>query len=162
MATTTIRMECPNCNYSYRTSIYGYVEDPIGIPFTQCPRCNQIFKDKKHKEWFQMSPIKKYFSISPRGNIISIFPACLPLFLCLTAELENAFWGILIASYFLASYIVIAIRVNSKTCMKRIISSISRTNNKEYAQLLSDCGKTYGYSIPKVLPLTRTNKKLLE
>ena len=51
----------PKCNYSYRASVYGYVEDPFGFPLTRCPRCNHIFRKNKHKEWGQMSPINKYF-----------------------------------------------------------------------------------------------------
>ena len=165
MGTTHIRMGCPNCKYSYSTSIYGYVNDPIGIPLTRCPRCGQIFKDSKHKEWIQMSPIKKYFSIAPRGNFVSIFLALIPMIVYARSniELDNiAFGGFLIASWLVANYIVIAMRINSRSCMERITSSISRTNNEEYAQLLSKFGKTYSYSIPKVLILTRANKEILE
>lgn len=164
MGRTHIRMGCPNCGYTYSTSVYGYVEDPIGIPLTRCPRCSQIFKDSKHKEWIQMSPIKKYFSISPRGNIVSIFLAFIPMIIFVRSNIElgDAFWGVLIASWFVANHIVIAIRVNSQACMERIISSVSRTNDEEYAQLLSKFGKIYDHSIPNVLMLTRANKELLE
>ena len=111
-----------------------------------------------------MSPIKKYFSISPRGNIVSIFLAFIPtiIFGRLNIECGGAFLGVLIASWFIVNHIVIAIRVNSQVCMERIISSVSRTNDEEYAQLLSKIGKIYDHSIPKVLTLTLANKELLE
>lgn len=169
MSTTHIRIGCPNCGYSYRKSIYGYVEDPIGIPLTRCPMCDRVFKYGKHKEWLQMSPIKKYFSVSPRGNIVSIFLAWIPMipFARLNIKVPDdlVLWvvlGVLAVSWFIADYIVIAIRINSQVCMERIISSISRTNNEEYAEMLSRIGKIYDNSIPKVLMLTHANKKQLE
>ena len=111
-----------------------------------------------------MSPIKKYFSISPRGNIVSIFFAFIPMivFVRSNIELGDAFWGVLIASWLIANHIVIAIRVNSQVCIERIIASVSRTNDEEYAQILSNFGKIYDQSIPKVLMLTRANKERLE
>lgn len=162
---THIYMGCPKCGYSCRGSIYGYVEDPLGVTLTKCPRCGQIFKDSKHKEWLQMSPIKKYFSIAPRGNFVSIFLALLPaMAISFEAHIESGIGilGILAVSWLIADYIVIAIRVNSKARMDCIISSISRTNNENYVRMLSKFGKIYDNSIPKVLLLTRANRERLE
>lgn len=166
MGRTYIRIGCPKCNYSYRTTIYGYVEDPLGIPLTRCPRCNQTFRNNKHKEWIQMSPIKKYFSIAPRGNILSMFLAMIPMIALVRSNIEIGsgamFFGILAASWFVADYLVILFRINSKTCINRIISSISRTNNEAYAKLISNFNRLYDYSIPKILMLTPSNKELIE
>ena len=163
MGKTYIRIGCPKCNYSYSTSVYGYVEDPIGVPLTRCPRCNNISRDNKHKEWIQMSPIKKYFSISPRGNILSIFLAFIPMIILVRNNIEigDMFFGILAVSWIIADYIVISIRVNCQNCLERIISSISRTNDESYAQLLSQFGKIYGNSIPKILFLSKSNRASL-
>ena len=159
-----IRIRCPKCNYLYSTYVYGYVEDPIGVPLTQCPRCNNISKDSKRKEWIQMSPIKKYFSISPRSNILSTFLALIPMIIlsCNNIEVGKMFLGVLIVSWIIADYIVISIRVNCRSCLDRIISSISRTNNESYAQHLSKLGKIYGNSIPKVLFLSKSNRASFE
>jgi len=165
MARTHIRMKCPNCNYTYSTSIQGYVEDSIGVPLVRCPRCNQIYKDSEHKEWIQMSSLKKYFSISPRGNILSVFIALIPMVFLVRNDIElsrGAFWGIIIASWFIVNYIVISFRVNSKRCIQRIASSISRTNNEAYVALLAKFGEVYDCCIPKILILTRANKELIE
>ena len=165
MGRTYIRIACPKCNYSYSKSIYGYVEDPIGIPLTRCPRCNNILRDNKHKEWIQMSPIKKYFSIAPRGNILAIFLAFIPMLFLVWSDIDfgdGVFWGGLAVSWLISDYIVMSIRVNCKNCLDRIVSSISRTNNESYAELLSQFGEIYGYSIPKVLLFTKANKASIE
>ena len=165
MGRTYIRIECPKCNYSHSTSVYGYVEDPIGVPLMRCPQCGNIVRNNNHKEWIQMSPLKKYFSISPRGNILSIFLSFIPIIILVRSNIEfgnGAFWGILAASWLISDYLVISIRVNCRNCLNRIISSISRTNDESYAELLSQFGKIYGNSIPKVLFLTKANKTSIE
>ena len=165
MGRTYIRIGCPKCNYSYRTSVYGYVEDPIGVPLMRCPRCNNLFRDNKHKEWIQMSPIKKYFSISPRGNILSIFLSFIPMIIFVRSNIELgtiAFWGSLVAAWLIFDYIVISIRINCSDRLDTIISSISRTNDESYAKLLSQFGEIYGYSIPKFLIVTKDNNMLIE
>lgn len=112
-----------------------------------------------------MSPIKKYFSIAPRGNvallpIVSFF--VLIFWLITKFESLTEFFVIFVVFWFVADYILITIQVNSQACMDRIISSISRTNNDNYAQILSKFGKIYDCSIPKILRLTRENKERLE
>lgn len=160
---TYIRIQCSRCGYVHKESIYGYVEDPIGIPFTMCPRCKKIHKDTKHKEWIQMSLLKKYFSISPRGNYIALFLALVPMMLiCVFSDVPGpSFFPFLIFSYIMCQYIIVTIRVNSRGFRKKIAASIGRTRNKQYAQILSEHGAFYGEGIPPFIIFPTQSQNLL-
>ncbi len=171
MSTTYINMKCKKCGYSYRTSIYGYMEDPIGIPIMRCPNCNELYKDAKHKEWIQMSPIKKYFSISPMGNLLSMFIAIIPVFLlskiCNFGDEPSTtnnliFLGSLFVSWLICNYVVICIRANCWKFYDRIIPSISRTRNEPYTKILSRFGKIYGEAIPRFVIFTKASRATIE
>lgn len=173
MATTHIQIRCRKCGHTFNRSVYGYMEDPIGIPLMKCPRCDEVYKDNKHKEWIQMSPIKKYFSISPTGNILSLFLCFIPILIALklgiiedtnypTVQTNLIFWGTLLVSWFVCHYIIVCIRANCWKFYNRLIYSIARTRNEAYAQTLSKFGKIYGESIPKIVIFTKASQATIE
>lgn len=114
-----------------------------------------------------MSPIKKFFSISTGGgNLISFFLALiLPICIFSNLSIEPGGivpWAICAVSWFFIYYIIVSIQINRWKCLDRIISSMLRTKNESYANLLCQIGKTYGCEIPKILYITKANKTLID
>lgn len=163
---TYIKVGCPKCGRTYTKAIYGFVNEPIGISLSQCSGCGEVFMNKMHKEWIQMSNIKKFFSVAPRGNIC-IIP--LPILICflllklffpgvLDAEKPDnvgttmlLFGAIIAIFYIFFLYVTVCIRINSSGFQKRYISSIQRTRNETYKSLLEKTGTIYGEEIPKFI-----------
>ena len=159
---TYIRKGCP-CGYKYSTSLYGYVHDPIGAPLCVCPRCGGLAQDRQSKEWIQMKPFKRFFSIHPRATatgfflgllfmILSFSPMALVLNGILPSFLEPVISGLCLVLFFLsyplAVYLLIRGKVNSDSFRKRYCASILRTRNPEYRALLEKTGPIYDEKIP--------------
>ena len=168
MASTHIHIRCRNCGYSHSSSVYGYVGDPIGIPFVRCPCCDTVFRDSTHKEWIQCSMIKKYFSISPRGNILAFLLAFIPLvavskatgFAIAQNMITLLFW--LFLFWLVIDYAIICFRANTSRFLDRIVPSIARTRDESYRNALSNLGKTYDENLPPFVIFTATSKATLE
>jgi len=67
MSTTFIRKACPKCGHSASMAVHNYVGEPIGQPLSVCPSCGAIAWDSEHREWIQMSPVRKFYAILPQG-----------------------------------------------------------------------------------------------
>lgn len=159
---TYIRKGCP-CGYKYSTSVYGYVHDSIGSPLCVCPRCGALSKDRMSKEWVQMKPFKRYFSIHPRATasgfflgLLFLIISCSPMALVLNGILPSSFEPVInglciilcILSYPLAVFLLIMAKANSESFRKRYCASILRTRNPQYMAMLQHAGPVYDEKIP--------------
>lgn len=177
MATTYITRRCGRCGYSVTKSIYGYVNDPFGVPFVRCPKCGAISKDKMHKEWIMMSPVKKFFAIFPRGFAYAIFAAiglvCLLLALFRNAifsffeSIPNGLSSVIIISAMLIFvavflYIFTLIAVNKDDFYYNYLESIRRTRNEAYYNLLSNHFKIYDEKLPFAIRFSSYRQSLVE
>lgn len=166
MGTTHVRVTCPKCGFSFHKSMYGYVEDPIGIPLIRCPKCLNIYRDRNHKEWIQMSPMKKYFSIAPRGNFVAIFLAFIPIIAWIDSDFASdsagAFWMVALLSWAICDYIIISIQANSDRFRERLAVSLARTRDSSYENFLSRFGKLYGEDIPRIIIVTQDSRLKIE
>ena len=186
---TYITKRCGKCGFTHRASIYGYVHNPIGIPFSRCPKCGELFRERDNREWIQMSPFKKYRSINPRFGVaesifVGMLLAVLTLYLvgvllmplrpvlnqlgALTGTVLIAVRRIiralllLIAVVFfpsLAHYLFTCLHVGSKAFRQSYCDSILRTQNPEYRELLSKQGPLYDEGIPNWVLCTKGAKK---
>ena len=158
-----ISIQCNKCGYIHETRkniLSDFFDDPIGFPFIQCPVCHELHADPHRKVWVQLSPIKKFFSVTPRGNYLAGLLS-LPLGFLLgrwlggSAFLYVSAW---ILAYAVCQLTVTAIRANSHRFRDRISSSIARTRNDEYAKVLSKYGKLYGEFIPSPVFFTEKSE----
>ncbi len=172
MATTYISRSCPKCGYTVRKSIYGFLNDPLGSPFAQCPLCKSISKVSDHREWVQMSPFGKFISIVPRAFVFAIFYAC--VFIALIFRKFDAFWeasslsdsafgwilfGLSLIIFLISYYLIVITSVNRERYFSRIYESICRSRNPVYMELLKKQGKIYGEALPFGVWFTRTSSE---
>lgn len=174
MSTTAFYFKCEKCGYHYSQVSRGHIEDPIGMPIMRCPFCKTIYKDTKHKEWIQMSPLQKYFAISPRGNIVALFLAFIPMIFLLRVDMLDfidevpsalatpLFLLVLFVFWFFFDFLIVCSRVNEREFLDRVIKSLARTRNEEYKSLLLQFGKIYGENFPKLARITRYSKTVIE
>lgn len=178
---TYITKRCGKCGFTHRASIYGYVHNPIGIPFSRCPKCGELFRERDNREWIQMSPFKKYRSIHPRGWAqafflgIVLFPpmwlgmetlleAIQPAILLLPAVIQRLLHVLHVVlclgfPFFLAHYLLTCLHVGSKSFRVAYCDSILRTSSQEYRALLSKQGPPYDEGIPNWVLCTKGAKK---
>lgn len=165
MSTTYIQVRCSKCGYTHRAVKHGYMTDPIGIPLMQCPSCKAVSRCRDHKEWIQMSPIRKYFAISPRGIFGAVFLAMIPaLILARHGNSEAlAAWALRLYPLFwlVFHYILVSIRVNCDKFLCRMVPSVKRTRNEDYRKLLANFGKLYSEDIPKFVLVKNETKKAI-
>lgn len=173
---TYITKKCPKCGFKKTVSSYGYMNDPLGIRISRCPACNELFKEKKTKEWIQMKPYQKYRAINPRGRFrvfcIGIFPAAF-----LAAAITNAIpaletqnggvnVGVLLVSYLLTcavlNYLFTMLEITGKIFQKRYCESIIRSRNPVYLEMLKQEGPVYEEAIPSWILVSKGTRKDME
>ena len=174
---TYIIRKCNNCGYTYKKSWYGFVDDPIGVRFVKCPRCNAIGKNRVAREWIQMGTWRKYFAINPRGDAFAFFLGIplMILFALLLAGLRGllglgegeALPGILIPvimvlSFGGAHYLLTWRKANSEVFCKRYCASILRTRNEGYRKLLAHEGALNGEELPSFVPLSKKSRERID
>lgn len=168
-----VRKRCPHCGHTYTVYIYGYVEDPLGIPFSTCPSCYEAVPERSHKEWIQMSPLKKYFAIYPRGWAMAFFPslAVSVLLMFLYLKVMSLFGGIspnsgaggfgiflLFFGYWLTLHLFIQMRANSAKFLDGLIASLRRSRNPEYRAILEKMGRIYDEQMPRLIRLSQKSQ----
>ena len=160
MSTTIITKKCSKCGYSTTKRVYGYVNDPMGVPVAQCPLCGQISAERSHKEWIQMSPLAKAYAIYPRAGVYGLFGG----FLITVLSCRDIFakdvlgdmdpWillGAFLTAALLVIYVTLCIAVNSSFFLNRYIASVKRTRNPGYRQFVCSLGKCYDEKLPLLL-----------
>lgn len=164
---TYITKRCRSCGYKHKASVYGYVHDPIGVPFSRCPQCGTLHEEPGNSEWIQMSPFKKYRSIHPRASSSAFF---LGIFLApvtvvpLGLLIKNMIilpLGLLFA-FMLAHYLLTCLHVGSEKFRESYCDSILRTRGEEYREFLNKQGTLYDESIPAWVLCTKGAKKKIE
>ena len=164
---THILQKCPHCGAKNHDIVYGYVPDPIGIPFGRCPRCGQIVRTRGSAEWIQMEDFAKYRSIHPRGKYGAFFTAIpisvllyMPLAFLMGNE-RNVGLLFLLAfgvGYCLAHWLHTTLRANSEKFLDRYCDSILRTRRPDYHALLERDSLLFGEDLPKWVPLTKGSR----
>lgn len=161
---TYITKKCRSCGFTYRTSIYGYVQNPIGVPVSRCPRCGTLYNERGNSEWIQMSPFKKYRSIHPRCTYTAIFlgafltPLIVAPFALFIKNMIILPLGYLLG-FALAHYLLTCLHVGSEKFREAYCESILRTRNVEYREYLSKQGMLYDESIPNWVLCTKGAKE---
>lgn len=169
--------KCKNCGYTYKKAWYGFVDDPIGVRFVKCPSCSAVSKNSVAREWIQMSTWRKYFAIHPRGDAFAFFlglPLMIPF--AFLVSLLRPLLGLLpgeappfliilpmiVLPFVLAHYFLVWRKANSEVFCKRYCSSILRTRNMAYRNLLAHEGPLHDEALPSFVPLSAKSRKRIE
>lgn len=174
---TYITKKCPQCKFVHRASVYGFVQNPIGTPFSRCPACGSVYRERGLKEWAQMSLLKKYFSINPRAGAFAFFlgiflmvPIMMPVVSLVdySSRTNSPFAPLvglmvpisMILSFGLAHYFFVCTRANKDKFIDSYCRSVLRTRNTMYADFLNQQGITLkDESIPNFVLLTKSTKE---
>lgn len=168
---THIIIKCRKCGATEHIPVYGYVRNPIGIPFSRCPYCGQLAATGKTAEWIQMTPWTKYLSIHPRAKYSAFFtaiPLSLPLYAALVFLLRSEravgvlFLVALGLAYALAHWLHTILRANNHAFLEQYCESILRTRNHSYRKLLEQNSELFGEELPKWVFLTQSSKATVE
>lgn len=180
MSRTYVKKKCKNCGYSVSEVVGSYIKEPLGIPLAFCPRCGKIMKDSDRKEWVQMSPLRKFYAINPKGIMYALtgtLVAMLVMYLIMDAKLGEKFSEIdtlpdetlkiclflSVAGIFLILYYVFTrIAVNKGRFINLYKQSVKRTRNEKYRKLLEPMGKVYDESLPFGLHFSAYNQKQID
>lgn len=177
MPNNYIRKKCRNCGYTERARIYGYVQDPIGMPVSVCPMCRSFYREYGSREWIQMGPVRKYLAICPRADAFAFFASLvldvvtMGLYLwviqALNIRTENhpllASFPIrmLLWNFLLLHYLFTFCSANRDKFLNRLVQSIRRTRNPEYRKVLESLGELHSEDLPGILPLTAGSRAKL-
>ena len=174
---TYITKKCPKCKFVHRASVYGFVQNPIGTPFSRCPACGNVVREREIKEWAQMSPLKKYFSINRRGNstffflgLLLMIPITIPVIMLVeAANSSNSFlaplagllvFPAIVLPFLLAHYILVCSRANKEKFIDSYCDSVLRTRVPMYVDFLNQQGITLrDESIPKIVRLSKKTQE---
>lgn len=171
---THILIKCKKCGAKEHTPVYGYVKNPIGVPFSRCPYCGAVYANDEAAEWIQMSPWTKYRSIHPRAGANAFFlglvflVAGILLWSALHLQILKAFPGFrlppvvmvpfLVLPFLLAHYVLVVSRANSGKFIGLYCESILRTRNPDYRKTLEKNSVIYGEEIPRWIHLSKQTR----
>ena len=118
-----------------------------------------------------MSPFKKYFSIHPRCFYLIWFPGIflsvilsmnIPGIMTNTGTNVGALLLVVALTFTVLHYLFTSLKLSSDTFMKRYCSSILRSRNEDYMELLKEEGKIYDESIPSWILCSKSTRQKLD